>query len=138
VDSAIVAIAIAALSGALTIANTVYTSRVSRRIAEQERTASKAERLEELMSRYRDPLLHSAFDLQSRIWNIVEKGFLEIYYNGDREDARKYARDNTLYVFGEYLGWWSCSDVRSAFSIWATMRAMPPGRAGSTRCDVRC
>jgi hypothetical protein len=105
VDSAIVAIAIAVLSGALTIANTVYTSRVSRRVAEQERAASKAERLEELMSRYRDPLLHSAFDLQSRIWNIVEKGFLEIYYNGDQEDARTYARDNTLYVFAEYLGW---------------------------------
>jgi hypothetical protein len=105
VDNAVIAVAVAALSGALAIANTVYTTRVSRRVAEQERAASKAERLEALMSRYRDPLLYSAFDLQSRIWNIVEKRFLEIHYNGRREDEREYARDNTLYVFAEYLGW---------------------------------
>jgi hypothetical protein len=104
-DPAALAITVAVLSGALTIGNTIYTTRVSRRVAEQERAASKAERLEELMSRYRDPLLHSAFDLQSRIWNIVELGFLQTHYQGAREDARAYARDNTLYVLAEYLAW---------------------------------
>jgi 3-methyladenine DNA glycosylase AlkD len=55
------------------------------------------------LSRYRDPLLKAAFDLQSRLWNIARKGFLSIYYR--RAETKEYAVKNTLYVIGEYLGW---------------------------------
>ena len=46
----------------------------------------------------------TAFDLQSRLFNIVDQGFLWFYYKGnDRE--RNYVQNNTLYVLCEYLGW---------------------------------
>jgi hypothetical protein len=61
---------------------------------------SKQEQAEQLLRKYRDPLLRSAFDLQSRLYNIVKQGFLVIYHGKD-----PYAEQNTLYVIGQYLGW---------------------------------
>jgi hypothetical protein len=57
------------------------------------------------MSHYRDPLLRAAFDLQSRLYNIVEQSFLTDYYSSEDAEARHYACENTLYVIAEYLGW---------------------------------
>jgi hypothetical protein len=50
--------------------------------------------------RYRDPLLHAAFELQSRIWNIVDGGFLARYGG-----PGGYGERSTLWVFAQYLGW---------------------------------
>jgi hypothetical protein len=59
---------------------------------------TKDEAALELVSRYRDPLLRSAFDLQSRIYNILEGGF------SHRQDP-EYFRLNTLFVVAEFFGW---------------------------------
>ena len=104
-DEGVIAITVAVLSGVVAVGNTVYTKRVDARVSAQERAETKAETLEAGMSRYREPLLQTAFDLQSRIWNIVEGDFLETYYFSERGEQRDYARDNTLYVLAEYLGW---------------------------------
>ena len=101
VDSGAIAIAVALLSGTVAVGNTVYTQRLEK----QRRAESKKDTLEALMARYRDPLLQAAFDLQSRIWNMLGQEFLDAYYFSQREDERAYARDNTLYVIAEYLGW---------------------------------
>ncbi len=52
------------------------TLRVQSELEERRRLATKEELLEEVMGRYREPLLRAAFDLQSRLYNIVEQGFL--------------------------------------------------------------
>jgi hypothetical protein len=67
------------------------------------------------MSRYRDSLLWAAFDLQSRIYNIlrgyevdrggVGKGFLRAFLLEGSERQATYVRCSTAYVFAEYLGW---------------------------------
>jgi hypothetical protein len=49
-------------------------------------------------------MLHAAIDLQSRLYNIVEKRFLQRYWFKS-ETERAYAVTNTLYVVAEYLGW---------------------------------
>ncbi len=72
---------------------------------ERDRERTKAEEVEELFTRYRDPLLRASFDLQSRMYNIVQRGFIETYYVDDRPDHKEYARENTLFVLAEYLGW---------------------------------
>jgi hypothetical protein len=53
----------------------------------------------------RDPLLRAAFDLQSRLYNIVARDFLSTYLTSDREDERQYALMSTLWLVGQYLGW---------------------------------
>jgi hypothetical protein len=59
---------------------------------------SKRVAAETTISRYREPLLGAAFDLQGRIFNISRGGF---FYS----DTSSYHIDHTLYVFGQYLGW---------------------------------
>jgi hypothetical protein len=62
------------------------------------------EQARKLISQYRDPLLRAAFDLQSRLYNIVVWNFLDFLRGTD--GARKaYAVDTTLWHFAHYLGW---------------------------------
>jgi hypothetical protein len=69
------------------------------------RRHDKETHISELLSRYRDPLLGAAFDLQSRLYNIVRLDFLEDYFGSPDPAARAYARDSTLWLVGQYLGW---------------------------------
>ena len=101
----VAAIVLALLAGALSLFNSVYTTRLASRLQEEQRVKTKAELLGELMARYRDPLLQAAFDLQSRVYNIVQQGFLQTHYCNGTEITKEYARENTLYVLADYLGW---------------------------------
>ena len=73
-------------------------------LEERRRQASKEELVEEVMSRYREPL-RAAFDLQSRIYNIVGQGFLHRYLQLGDPPNQEYACRNTMFVVAEYLGW---------------------------------
>ena len=67
------------------------------------------------MGRYRDSLLWAAFDLQSRLWNILYgyevdragsgRGFVRAFLLEGSEQQAIYARYSTAYLFAEYLGW---------------------------------
>lgn len=67
------------------------------------------------MGRYRDALLWAAFDLQSRIYNILRgfevsrrpgrKGVLQAFLVEGTERQANYFRRSTAFVFAEYLGW---------------------------------
>jgi hypothetical protein len=67
------------------------------------------------LSHYRDSLLWSAFDLQSRLWNILYgwevnrsgsgRGFIRAFLLEGSEPEAVYARRSTAYLFAEYLGW---------------------------------
>ena len=59
-----------------------------------------------LRDRYSPPLLQSAFDLQSRLYNIVRGQFLQTYMGVDGDsELRRYAEDSTLWLLSQYLGW---------------------------------
>lgn len=81
------------------------TARVQYELELAKSRATKQELVEEVMARYREPLLRAAFDLQSRIFNIVRQDFLLRYASPETEREQKYALNNTMYVFAEYLGW---------------------------------
>lgn len=66
--------------------------------------ASKAARLEEVMNRYRDPLLSAAFELQSRIFNFVLRAF-GVYLDSADKDEESYAVNSTLFVIAQYFAW---------------------------------
>jgi hypothetical protein len=61
---------------------------------------------DEVAVRFREPLLQAAFNLQSRIYNVVRLGFLERFMSetSPAED-REYAAENTLYQLGQYFCW---------------------------------
>lgn len=61
---------------------------------------AQATRSEHLLSRYSEPLARAAFDLQSRLYNILRLDFLQGYYK-----RRDYAEISTLWLIGQFLAW---------------------------------
>ena len=105
-------IAVSLISAAVALVSIYISARAARGTAKltyqldlAKSRATKEQQVEELMSRYREPLLRAAFDLQSRIYNIIRQDFLVRYGAKGRDHERAYARDNTLFLFGEYFGW---------------------------------
>lgn len=79
----------------------VGTAVFARRAVAQTRRLQAVDRAQ----RYREPLLHAAYNLQSRFWNILHQNFLEDFLlNGTQRD-KQYARLNTSYLIGQYLCW---------------------------------
>jgi hypothetical protein len=58
-----------------------------------------------LLDTYREPLLAAAFELQSRLHNILRTGFLDEYVASDDKGKQDAAVASTLYVFAQYFGW---------------------------------
>jgi hypothetical protein len=59
-------------------------------------------RAEDVLTRYREPLAAAAFDLQSRLYNILRLGFFGKFGKGERaEDALR----TTLFRLAQYFGW---------------------------------
>lgn len=91
---AIIALAGAVLSGAIALYGQLHTA-----------TMTARREAEAVLARYREPLVDAAYELQSRLFNIVKLNFLKKYYvNGD-DAQRRYAVQNTLYVIAQYFGW---------------------------------
>lgn len=75
------------------------------RLEEERHRQTKAELAEQLLSRYREPLLWSAHALQGRLFNAVRPGFLNDFLHCGDPDDERYTRDYTVYVLAEYLCW---------------------------------
>jgi hypothetical protein len=72
-------------------------------IARDERQAELE--TQKIMSRFRDPLMHAAYDLQSRIFNILRQQFLPRYLVRGAAREQEYAVENTVFLFAQFLGW---------------------------------
>jgi hypothetical protein len=72
-------------------------------LSQREEIARRRLDTEEVISRYREPLASAAFDLQSRLRNILDKGFLT-YLSGSKE-RREEALSSTLFRLAQYFGW---------------------------------
>ncbi|MDP8909325.1 MAG: hypothetical protein M3N47_09480, partial [Chloroflexota bacterium] len=58
---------------------------------------------EEVLTRYREPLAAAAFDLQSRLYNILELNFFD-KFGGSHPRAEEAIR-TTLFRLAQYFGW---------------------------------
>ncbi|MFI9601487.1 hypothetical protein ACIHCX_16745 [Streptomyces sp. NPDC052043] len=102
---------VASVSGAVALSSVLLSSRFSRKqtllAAQLERQGAEQLKLAEhqdLMSQRRDPLLWAAYDFQSRLINIVDREFLNVYYVHGHDRDRAYALRSTLHVTADYLG----------------------------------
>jgi hypothetical protein len=98
---------LAAVPGVLALVVALLNNQAQRRSAQQleelrHRLADEGRQLA-LVQRYREPLARAAYDLQSRLWNILRGSFLD---SSDPKDRRwLYARDSTVWLFAQYFGW---------------------------------
>lgn len=102
--TAIIAAIVAILSAIVSIYGQIRITHLADRLAKQREAESREAQTAALMSKYRDPLMRAAIDLQSRLFNIVQRDFLQRFYHRS-ESEQDYTIQNTLYVIAEYLGW---------------------------------
>jgi hypothetical protein len=60
---------------------------------------------EAVLAKYREPLMAAAYELQGRLYNILELDFLAKNYVPTDSSKQTYALENTLYVVAQYFGW---------------------------------
>jgi hypothetical protein len=100
VEPAIV-VAVIALAGSLLSAGIVVFGQIRTMRARQRGEA------EAILAKYQEPLAYATYELQSRLFNILdeEKRFLRHFYSAKEQWKREYAVYNTLYVIGQYFAW---------------------------------
>ena len=75
-------VAIIALGG--TVYSTVVSRKMQNKLREDARQVREDEqqiKAEEILARFRDPLMYAAYDLQSRLFNILKLDFVSTYYH---------------------------------------------------------
>jgi hypothetical protein len=89
----------------IALVGSVFTTALT--IWSQKRSADVAAKrdAEAVLARYREPLIAAAYELQGRLYNILQLGFLGKYYSRGDEAQKTYAVQNTLYVLAQYFGW---------------------------------
>ena len=63
------------------------------------------QRQKQQLSKYKEPLLQCAFDLQSRLVNIVKNDFLSKTYLRGNDREQIYAIESTLFLIAQFFGW---------------------------------
>jgi hypothetical protein len=58
-----------------------------------------------VLARHREPLLAAAYELQSRLHNILRNRFVEDYVLESKATKQNAAVESTLYVFAQFFGW---------------------------------
>ena len=102
---ALVAGAVALASAVLSIWGQSYSSRLAAQLEDLRQTENTRLLREKSVSRYREPLGHAAYDLQSRLYNILEKKLIPIYYDSGSDRERSYVLDNTVFLAAQYFAW---------------------------------
>jgi hypothetical protein len=105
---------VALVAAAIGVVNTLRQTRTEERLArlhsdletEVHRRTAQIDRdlhAEDVLTRYREPLAAAAFDLQSRLFNILELDFLGLW--GASETHAEDAFRTTLFRLAQYFGW---------------------------------
>ena len=95
----ILSVASVALSGWFS----VRTARLSHRLADERDERLEAQSAIKAAERVYEPLAQSAAELQSRIFNIVETGWVPLMKR--YESHGDYAITSTAFLFAHYFGW---------------------------------
>lgn len=101
----VISAVLAIVCACITIVGQFQLIRLKARLDREREKETKQEQAEAILARYRDPLAHAAFDLQSKLYNILKQNLLQVYLINGNESEREYTIKNTVYVVGQYLCW---------------------------------
>jgi hypothetical protein len=102
---AVVAGLVALGSAAFALWGQIRTARLASDLQALRLTEQREYDTEQTVARYREPLASAAYDLQSRLWNILEQRVLETYYLEGDDRERAYTIDYTVFLVAQYFGW---------------------------------
>ena len=100
-NAAIIAALIAATAALITSIVSLIgqrrTTALQHKLEMQRDADNRAAQIQQIMTKYRQPLLQAATDLQSRLYNIVRGHLLQVYGRGSA-DERAYTIESTLFT----------------------------------------
>lgn len=105
-------IVIAIISALTAVAASIFTisgqarlTKLQADLMEKQDERRKKNEAEAMISKYREPLVNAAYELQGRLFNIAQLNFLKLFYQNGNEREKQYAIENTVYVIAQYFGW---------------------------------
>ena len=106
--AAVIAAGVALLSAAGTIWSSLRasanTTAIEKLKLENQRMQEAATRQKEI-SRFSEPLARSAYDLQSRIYNILKQNLVRVYLTRGNQREKVYVENNTAFLICQYFCW---------------------------------
>lgn len=101
----IISAVVAMVAAIIAIYGQLRVRRVEADLALQKAEADRRAETERTARQFSQPLGRAAYDLQSRIFNIIKSNFLTAYLkNGDKR-THSYAIKNTLFVIAQFFAW---------------------------------
>jgi hypothetical protein len=101
----IISAVVAVFAAVVAIWGQVRVKKVEADLALQKAEADRRAETERTARKFREPLGRAAYDLQSRIFNIIKSDFLNAYLKNGDERTRSYAIKNTIFVIAQYFAW---------------------------------
>lgn len=89
----------------MTIWGQLRAKRLEASLRREEASEERKREAQKLISRYREPLAHAGFELQSRVFNILVQGLIDVYYIRGTDRDKEYVVNNTAFLIGQYFGW---------------------------------
>ena len=105
IPTALIATIVAVISAAFSVLAQFRLEKLKASLECDRYSRDKQGEAERLISCYREPLVHAAHDLQSKLFNILRQGLLELFYVKGNESEREYTVQNTVYVLAQFLCW---------------------------------
>ena len=102
---ALVSAAVAIASAILTIWGQTKAARITADLDNLRRAEDRLAEREKSVARYREPLGRAAYDLQSRLYNILQQGLIRKYYDKGSDRERSYVVNNTVFLAAQYFAW---------------------------------
>jgi hypothetical protein len=103
--AAIIAASASIVAAVLTIWNSSRVTRLTSSFQREEKVADRKFEAERILSRFREPLLRAAYDLQSRLYNIAAQDLLEVYLVNGTSEEIDYVINNTLFLIAQFFAW---------------------------------
>ena len=102
---ALISGAVALSAGALSVWGQFKSARFAAELEELRLSEQRRIESEKVVFRYREPLARASYDLQSRLYNILEQHLIAVYFDNGDERERSYVVDNTVFLVAQYLAW---------------------------------
>ncbi|MFZ5505209.1 MAG: hypothetical protein ACOY7P_06945 [Pseudomonadota bacterium] len=102
---ALISAAVALASAAIALWGQVRTTRLAADLEGLRVTEQRRFDAERATARYREPLARAAYDLQSRLYNILQQNLLAVHLERGDERERAYVIDNTAFLIAQYFAW---------------------------------
>ena len=103
--SSVISSVVAICAAVIAVWGQLRVKRVEGQLEVQRAEAVRRAETELTARRFREPLGRAAYELQSRIFNIVTRSFLALYLDKGDERTRFYAVKHTVFVIAQYFAW---------------------------------